>query len=183
MKLYHYFEKDLGPFLNLSDISPDNAKKVLNGLKIKNETFAAKRGEDYIKNRLEYESQAHKIFLEKKGEISRKTPHYMTVESCDWLKSWYKVGCSLNVDIELLNVNTISFTYGDMFPVFGPKGDNNLEYRKQVYTYKEIVTVIEKYGFPQVWNINGEKGPIRYIEAQIWSDKTVHDIKKLSNFI
>ena len=182
MRLYHYYEKDLGPFLNLLDTSPENAKNILDNLRMKNDTFAAKRGEDYIKNRLEYESQAQKIFLEKKGEITRKNPHYMTVESCDWLKSWYKFGCSLNIDIKLLDVNTISFTYGDMFPVFGPKGDEDKKYRKQVYTYKEILNIIEEYNLPQIYNSNGEKGPIRYIEAQIWSDKTINDVKQFCNY-
>ena len=69
-----------------------------------------------------------------------------------------------------------------MFPIFGPRGDDSKEYRKQVYTYKEILAVIYKYGLPQQCNPNGEMGPIRYIEAQIWSDDTVAKIMERSNF-
>ena len=33
--------------------------------------------------------------------------------------------------------------------------------------------MIEKYGFPQVWNGDGTYGPERYIEVQVWDDKLV----------
>ncbi|MEK5417960.1 MULTISPECIES: hypothetical protein [Paenibacillus] len=44
-------------------------------------------------------------------------------------------------------------------------------YRNQVYTWDEIIDVIDKFGMPQEWNANGDKGPERYIEVQIWDDK------------
>ena len=43
-------------------------------------------------------------------------------------------------------------------------------YRKQVYTVAELPAVIAAYGLPQAWNHEGEMGPDRYIEAQIWDD-------------
>ncbi len=117
-----------------------------------------------------------KMFLLKGGKVIRNRPHYMTVEECNWLKSWYKEGSSIHININKLDTDTISFTYGDMFPTFGPRGDDRNEYRKKVYTYEEILQVIQKYGLPQQWNPNGQKGPIRYIEAQIWSNETVNKI-------
>lgn len=178
MKLYHYFEKERGPFCNLSDLSLDDAKSILDEIKRLNQIYAAKRDETYIKRRFEYENLTRKLFGIKGGKVIRDRPHYMVVEACDWLKSWYKDGCDINIDITRLDTDTISFTYGDMFPTFGPKGDDSTEYRKQVYTYKEILNIIQKYGLPQQWNQNGQKGPIRYIEAQIWSDDTIKKILK-----
>lgn len=67
-----------------------------------------------------------------------------------------------------------------MFPVFGLRGDDSKEYRKQVYTYEEILKIIDKYGFPQKWNPLGKKGPIRYIEAQVWDDSIISTIKTRS---
>ena len=32
---------------------------------------------------------------------------------------------------------------------------------------------IRKYGLPQDWNDDGKHGPERYIEAHVWSDRTV----------
>ena len=47
------------------------------------------------------------------------------------------------------------------------------EYRKQLYTYTEILNIIKKYGLPQDWNHDRKYGPERYIEVHIWSDETV----------
>lgn len=47
------------------------------------------------------------------------------------------------------------------------------EYRKKLYTYEEILVLIEKYGLPQHWNDDGKFGPERYIEAHIWCDMTI----------
>ena len=33
MYLYHFFDKSTGPFQNISDLSVDDAKAVLNGIK------------------------------------------------------------------------------------------------------------------------------------------------------
>ena len=37
----------------------------------------------------------------------------------------------------------------------------------KLYTYDEILGIIEKYGLPQNWNDDGKYGPERYIEAHI----------------
>ncbi len=47
------------------------------------------------------------------------------------------------------------------------------EYRKKIYFYTEILELIQKYGLPQQWNAEGLYGPERYIEAQVWSDRSV----------
>ena len=60
-----------------------------------------------------------------------------------------------------------------MFPTFGKASTDGKEYRKQVYTYSEIIGVIDKYGLPQVWNNDGRFGPERYIEAQVWSNEPI----------
>jgi hypothetical protein len=60
-----------------------------------------------------------------------------------------------------------------MHPTFSPNVNDDKEYRKKLYTYAEILKVIEKYGLPQAWNADDRFGPERYIEVQIWSDQTV----------
>ncbi|BBH24673.1 hypothetical protein Back11_60180 [Paenibacillus baekrokdamisoli] len=44
-------------------------------------------------------------------------------------------------------------------------------YRNQVYTIDEIYNVINEFGLPQDWNPEGQNGPERYIEVQIWDDE------------
>ena len=46
-------------------------------------------------------------------------------------------------------------------------------YRKTVYTYDEILRMIDKYGLPQEWNDDGAHGPERYIEAHVWTDEPI----------
>ncbi len=94
----------------------------------------------------------------------------MVVEECPWLNTWYKAADHIRIPISEFDLKTISFTYGDTFPTFSPKVTDHLEFRKTVYTYNEILKIIDKYGLPQ----NDWKEPIfaqpAYVEAQIWSD-------------
>jgi hypothetical protein len=46
-------------------------------------------------------------------------------------------------------------------------------YRNQVYTLNEIRKVVNEFGLPQEWNFDGNKGPERYIEVQVWDDKSL----------
>ena len=38
----------------------------------------------------------------------------------------------------------------------------------------EILQMIDKYGYPNIWNKDGKHGPERYIEAQVWTNKGIH---------
>ena len=171
--LYHYYENDIGPFINLSDLTISEAKDVQGRIKDENKTFAALRLEDYLEKRFEFENIAREIFINKGGEPVRERPHYMVVEECDWLKTWYINGKFVKLSVKEFDHKIISFTYGDMFPTFGKASTDGKEYRKQVYTYSEITQVIDKYGLPQVWNNDGRFGPERYIEAQVWSNDPI----------
>lgn len=116
MFLYHYYDASMKPFQNLSDVSIEEAGKILKDIASKKpDTQCAKRS------------------------------------------------------------NTNSFTYGDSHPSFSPKVNDGKEYRKKLYTYDEILGIIEKYGYPQDWNNDGKYGPERYIEAHIWSDDVIKE--------
>ena len=169
--LYHYYEKSNGPFKNLSDLAIDEAQKVLNEIKLKNEVFASHRYEGYLERRKELEQTARNIFISKGGKPIRNVPHYMVIGECEWLQSWYKEGEYERIHISKFKLDTISFSYGDLFPTFSLHVTDNREYRKNVYTYEEIIVLIQKYGLPQYWNEDGRYGPERYIEVQVWSDE------------
>ena len=79
----------------------------------------------------------------------------------------------IKIPVEEFDMNTLSFTYGDSMPTFSPTINDGREYRHQLYTYKEILKIIDKYGLPQDWNDDGKYGPERYIEVHVWSDETV----------
>lgn len=174
MYLYHYYDKSVGPFCNLSDVSVEEAKEIMQNIKeTKPNTVGAKRSAEYIELRRHYEEILRTEFLKKGGNIRRSAPHYMVVEHSPWLSTWFENPAVIKIPIEEFDLTTISFTYGDSHPTFSPRVNDGKEYRKKLYTYDEILEVIEKYGLPQDWNDDGKFGPERYVEAHIWSDETI----------
>lgn len=178
MYLYHYYDKTVGPFRNISDLSDEAANSLLQDIKrTKPASFCARRNDDYMALRRHYESILRGEFLKKGGRIYRNAPHYMVVEHSPWLASWYENGTFVRIPIEEFDLRTVSFTYGDSHPTFSDKVNDGKEYRKKLYTYGEILDMIAKYGLPQDWNNDGRFGPERYIEAHIWSDETIERYK------
>ena len=97
----------------------------------------------------------------------------MVVEHSPWLSTWFENSAYIKIPIEAFDLKTVSFTYGDSHPTFSPRVNDGKEYRKKLYTYDEILKIIDKYGLPQAWNNDGRFDPERYIEAHIWSDDVI----------
>lgn len=174
MFLYHYYDAAVGPFVSLSDLPGDQARAVLETIKqTKPKAQSAQRHDKYVEYRRNCESIIRAAFIRKGGVVQRSSPHYMVVEHSPWLSTWFENGTSLKIPIEEFDVNTISFTYGDSMPTFSPLINDGKEYRHTLYTYPEIVNIIDKYGLPQNWNNDGKYGPERYVEAHVWSDGAV----------
>ena len=176
MVLYHYYDRSVGPFCNLSEVPRDEANDILRRIqREKSAVQSATRDDDYMFRRHMYEDILKKEFIKKGGVVKRSTPHYMVVEHSPWLASWYEDSACVTIPIEAFDLATVSFTYGDSHPTFSPwpRDDDWKEYRRKLYTYQEIVEVIAKYGLPQHWNDDGAHGPERYVEAHIWSDEAI----------
>lgn len=176
--LYHYYDKSIGPFVSLSDIPVDEAKAVLEMIRqTKPGTMHAGNQPEYIDRRHRNEIKLKKLFVQKGGIVKRYAPHYMVVEHSPWLTTWHENSSYIKIPIREFDTRTISFTYGDMFPVFNTMHTHKMsdkEWHDTVYTYDEILKIIEKYGLPQEWNNDGQHGPSRYVEAHIWSDETIN---------
>lgn len=176
--LYHYYEKVLGPFRNLSDLPAAEAEEVLGSIRREKKVMASRRPDGYLERRRELEQLAREMFIAKGGKPIRTAPHYMVVGECEWLKSWYDDGEAVHLPISSFDSGTLSFTYGDLFPTFSSRVRDGREYRRQVYTYNEILPLIQKYGLPQIWNRDGAYGPERYIEVQVWDDQPMRNLIK-----
>lgn len=170
--LYHYYETELGPFRNLSKLTYEDALEVSNRIKREGKTFASQRSDEYMIIRKELEQLARTQFIDKGGVPQNSFPHYMTLGECDWLKSWYREPSVIAIPWEQFTEEAISFTYGDLFPTM--RYQDQKPYRKQVYTKNEILDIIYQFGLPQEWNRNGDKGPERYIEAQVWDEDVIN---------
>jgi hypothetical protein len=171
--LYHYYEKAIGPFRNLSDLPAEEAAEILDSIRQTKEVMAGRREAGYMERRYELEQLARAMFISKGGQPVRQVPHYMVVGECEWLSSWYEEGEAVQIHISSFNTDRLSFSYGDLFPTFSPKVNDGKEYRGNIYTYKEMLQLIHKYGLPQVWNKDGARGPERYIEVQVWDDEAL----------
>jgi hypothetical protein len=166
--LCHYYDELTGPFRNLSDLEPDEAERILNEIRLQKKGFASNRSHDYLTIRRSLEVKARELFVMKGGKPIRNYPHYMTFGECPWLLDWFEKGKQLSVPIGDFDANSISFTYGDLFPTM--RYQDGKKYRGQIYTIHEIFEVIKEFGLPQEWNLLGNNGPERYIEAQVWDN-------------
>ncbi|UPK45597.1 hypothetical protein [Paenibacillus pabuli] len=171
LNAFHYFEKSVGPFRNLSSLSEQDAEAVSQSIQREGRNFASQRSADYMMIRRELEQKAYEQFISKGGKPTNSYPHYMTLGACTWLESWYTEPDWVTISWEDLAADSVSFTYGDLFPTMRYTDDK--PYRKQVYTKDEILDVIQSYGWPQVWNREGDFGPERYIEVQVWNERMI----------
>lgn len=169
--MYHYYDLDIGPFRNLSMLSEAEADNISARIKREGTTFASQRSNDYMIIRRQLESAARELFIAKGGRPQNRFPHYMTLEACDWLATWYRNPGTVAISWDEFSDESISFTYGDLFPTMRYQDDK--PYRRQVYTKKEIIEIISQFGFPQHWNNSGNQGPERYIEVQIWDEEVI----------
>ena len=174
MTLYHYFDQRTGPFRSLSDLPMEEAKALLEEIKAtRPHSQSAQRHNKYVEYRHNCENIIRREFEKKGGVIKRQPPHYMVVEHSPWLSTWFEDCGVIKIPIEEFDLATVSFTYGDSMPTFSPSIQDGKEYRRQLYTYPEILDVIARYGLPQDWNDDGKHGPERYIEVHVWNDEPI----------
>ena len=81
MELYHYYDRTIGPFRNLSDLPLEEAKAVLDRIrKEKPGSQSARRDALYVEHRRVCEEILRKEFAKKGGRMERRVPHYLVVE-------------------------------------------------------------------------------------------------------
>ncbi len=171
--IVHYYEASQGPFKSLSDLGFQEAELILQQIRQEGLVFASQRNQDYLTIRRSLEERIRRLFIEKHGQPKRLRPHYFILGSCDWVKSWYRDGREVQILLKTISPKVISFTYGDSFPAM--RYQDGRPYRGQVYIFEELSGLIERYGLPQLWNREGQYGPERYIEAQVWDDQPIQE--------
>ncbi len=174
--LYHFFDKRTGPFKSLTAVSCEEAHDILEKIKAERpDSMSARRDDLYVVKRRNTEAVLLKEFKAMGGVPDIDSPHYMVVEFSPWLSTWYEQGDYIKIPVEKFDKSKLSFTYGDSMPTFSGKVNDGKEYRGKLYSYDEILKIIEKYGLPQDWNGDGRYGPERYIEAHVWTDDMIRD--------
>lgn len=77
--VYHYYDENVGPFINLSSLSDKEAEEISDRISEAGKTFASRRAVDYMVIRKELEAKARKMFIDKGGKPIRSYQ--------DWNKS------------------------------------------------------------------------------------------------
>lgn len=170
MKLYRYFMPGKDIFAGVSDLGLTSSYDVDRFRKLLPRNYDSR----YIQRRAKTEKILYELFKAKGGVPKKKYPYYLTLGCCDeWFFGKKHFFGNLVFELEEFDPEVVSFTYGDSIPTFMEEFNDGKEYRKNVYTLKEIKNLIQKYGYPQQWNTFAEHGPENYIEVQIWDDQPI----------
>jgi hypothetical protein len=188
--LYHYYESTVAPFLSYADLSYDEALEMIKAQLERDPHNVNPRPEWFISRRREMESKVRKAFIAKGGKPQKQYPYYMTLGVHDAMKTWFGDAAVLRIPADEFDLDTVSFTYGDMFAVMNPALNTGEPYWGQVYTYPEIVEVIVEYGFPEPTDYNARRDNwklggvylnqlLKYVEAHIWSDDVTRKYREM----
>jgi hypothetical protein len=192
--IYHYFEKERGPFLSLSDLSDEKISQILERSRKedkesgKGTLLGSVYSDENINVRRCQEYMTRVTFAEKGGVPVRKFPYYAVLARggdptyIDALNGRYKNGAYLRINVDDFDMSAVSFTYGDQCECINPAEYENFianTYRPPVYTYDEIFDVIAERGWIPYTGDDGWPRPW-YVEAQIWNDDSyLEKYKKL----
>jgi len=184
--LYHYFERDFGPFMPLTELPLEEARQILTELK-KTRKFVNPDIEGFLQNRYNRDKQLRDVFIAHGGQPQRSVPIYMMLGEHRQWESAYENPQVIKIPLDKFDPLTVSFTYGDSFAVFNPMLFGEEEYWNRVYFADEILEIIKRHGFPPHVEYDFKRGiyPIdkhinhhlKYIEAHIWSDEVLNEYR------
>jgi GNAT superfamily N-acetyltransferase len=177
--LYHYYEKGLPPFLVLTSMPYDKAKQLLVSLNSRLPDI-----DFFLTRRYEMEKTVRDAFTARGGKVMRTAPVYMTFGPNEGMKTWFHEPAYIKIPVNEFDLKTVSFTYGDSFPVFKSSLNTGEEWWGKVYFYNEMLELYKKYGLPEDPEYHMSNGIypkgksirdyLKYIEAQVWSDETLN---------
>ena len=183
--LYHYYEKSCEPFRTITALPYEKALEALRVWRADQPNSGVTTPEWYLDRRYKMEKTVRDKFIEIGGKPTRFAPVYFTLGANKGMKTWYNDPAYIKIPVNEFDLDTVSFTYGDMFPVFRTSLNTGEEWWGQVFNHDGIIKLIDKYGFPEdpEYNMRKRYFPfpegknigmyLKYIEAQIWSDSTL----------
>ena len=181
--LYHYYEKGQPPFRSISALPFDEAEKVLNELREKNENLVHPNIKWFLEWRYNMDKTIRDKFIEIGGKLVRTAPVFCSLGANKGISTWFENTAFIKIPINEFNLDTVSFTYGDTLAVFNPKLYTGEEWWGKVYRYDDMLKLIDKYGYPEDCEYDGIKGILpkdkplghylKYIEAHVWSDEVL----------
>lgn len=176
--LYHYYDGSGPPFLTLTALPFDTARKILLDMNTRLPDV-----DFFLTRRYEMERMVRNAFIMRGGKPVRTAPVYMTLGPNKGMLTWFREPAVIKIPVEEFNPRAVSFTYGDSFPVFKPSLNTGEEWWGRVYFYDEMLAIYNKYGLPEDPEYHMCKGIypkgksirdyLKYIEAHVWSDEVL----------
>lgn len=173
----HYYLPDKQPFLNLSDLSGEKLKQVVEELNQRQAKGKIKRifPEWYLSQRKEAEKNLLKSFVNKDGNPERESPHYFCLGKSKGIEFGYNNNFkTIELPVELLR-KEMMFSLGDtLFTFSKPYNDKmkwkNKWYQGKLYNYDEVVEIMKQLNLDINKKESLNKNNIACVEGLIWSD-------------
>ena len=185
--LYHYYEKGQPPFRSISALPFEEAEKVLTQLRRKNENLVHPNIRWFLEWRYNMDKTIRDKFVEIGGKPFRTAPVFCSLGANKGIGTWFENADVIKIPVEEIDLDAVSFTYGDTLTVFNPKLYGDEEYWGKVYKYDDMLKLIDKYGLPEDCEYDGIRGiyPMdkpfshypKYIEAHIWNDAVLERMR------
>lgn len=178
----HYFVESRSPFLNLSDLDPDDLDRVVADLGRERTEGRSQRtfGRRYMDLRRQTEARLREHFAARGGVMPRSSPHYFVLGTCGWFEALSRDMASVEVALDTLPAASTSITYPDSVvamrcgAAFGLP-DIAKPYHDQVYLLDELPDLIARHGLPD-GSADDEYGGYefrefeKFVEIQVWTD-------------
>ena len=175
----HYYDSQKGPFRSLSELSDEEAIRIMEALC--DDTPYGARFKDplgYLKNRKETERWVRQGFIAKGGRPLAPYPIPFVLGWSKWLEDAAPNPdrhAEIRIPLSEFAVEDVSFTYTDSMLSHWFSRDKPAEYYQPalhgiIFTLPEILAIVEQNGMPEEdWESNLPADLAPYIEAQVWN--------------
>ncbi len=186
--LTYYYGCGTEPFRSLSALPDEQAIKIMEALC--DDTLFGARFKDparYMRDRRLTEQWVREAFVAKGGRPREAYPIPMVLGESKWMAKQAPdpdAHGELHIPLSVFTEYDVSFTYPDSMISrwFGrdkPAAYYQPEYHGKVFTVSEILSIVESKGLPEEeWDTNLPSDLAPYIEAQVWNQEPLMEIKK-----
>jgi hypothetical protein len=181
----HYYRASRAPFLNLSDLTDEQATAVMAELTRERRDGVQQRpfGRTYLEMRRVVEDRLRRQFTALGGHPERRAPHYFVLGESPWFRGLAADMKEIRIPVSELPGAQTTVTWGDSFAAMEATRDFGLAfapkpYYGRLYRLADIADLAARYGIPKP-DPEGYDGlaaadtPETFIEIQLWSDEPV----------
>ncbi len=178
----HYHLPDKAPFLNLSDLSDEARKPVLEDLEQRRLAGKMKRyfPDWYFPQRQEAERNLWQACVDKGGKPQRKAPHYFALGRSKGIEMGYNNDFkTVQLPITALGA-AVLFSIGDTLWTFSKSYTDQVTWKNEwyhgkLYHYDEVSEIMHQLDLDVENPESLKKHKVPCVEALIWSDEVLND--------